>query len=116
MLEVLPSLPVPEMTIARGAGPFWAESQTRNRRLNQNTLGTGRAQGNLRLISVRGTFSGRVGLLCGGVPKTVARKAAESARPVGGSAATAICDWVIASLTAAFATAVMKSAARSSPT
>ena len=43
---VLPSLPVPEMTMARGAGSSCAENQTRSLRSNQNTSGTGRAQGN----------------------------------------------------------------------
>src|ERR1700722_18986811 len=81
---VLPSLPVPEITIARGAGCFCAENQTRSLLSNQSTFGTGRAHGMEILISCNGTFSGMGAMSCGGVPNTVARSAAESARPVAG--------------------------------
>src|SRR5579863_7968352 len=85
--EVFPSLPVPDMTMAKGAGPCCAENQTRRLRSNQNTSGTGRAQGMAILISRSGTLLGIGAMFCGGVPNTVARSPAESARPVAGPAA-----------------------------
>ncbi len=49
------------------------------------------------LISESGTLSGRVAMSCGGVPKTVARKPAESASSAVASgsagAATGSCAW-----------------------
>ena len=84
---VLASLPVPEMTMARGAGLFWAESHTRSRLSNQKICGTGRRHGNARSISSIGTDSGRGAISWGGVPNTVARSAAESASPVAGPGA-----------------------------
>src|SRR5579863_4416460 len=85
--EVFPSLPVPDMTTARGAGPSCVESQTRSLRSNQNTSGTGRAQGMAMLISSSGTLLGSGAMFSGGVPNTVARSPPESARPVAGSGA-----------------------------
>ena len=73
--------------MANGAGLSCAENQTRNLRSNQNTAGTGRAQGSAILISANGTLLGIGATSCGGVPKTVARSAAESARPVAGPGA-----------------------------
>src|SRR6266702_2911549 len=84
---VLPSPPVPEMTIANGAGLSCDENQTRRSRPNQRTSGTGRAQGMCKLISTSGTLAGMGAISCGGVPYTVARSAAESANPVAGSGA-----------------------------
>src|ERR1700733_11557219 len=75
------------MTIASGAGLSCAENHTRNRLSNQNTAGTGRAQGSFRSISRSGTLSGNGAISWGGVPNTVARSAAESARPVAGPGA-----------------------------
>src|ERR1700719_4670090 len=77
---------MPEITIASGAGLGCAENQTRNLRSNQNTSGTGRAQGSAMFISCSGTVCGMGAIACGGAPNTVARSAAESARPVAGSA------------------------------
>src|SRR5579863_9145181 len=85
--DVFPSLPVPDMTMARGAGPRCAESQTRRLRSNQNTAGTGRAQGMAMLISSSGTLLGIGAMFCGGGPNTVARSPAEPARPVAGPGA-----------------------------
>ena len=82
--EVFPSLPVPDMTMANGAGWCCAESQTRRLRSNQNTAGTGRAQGMAMLISSSGTLLGIGAMFCGGVPNIVARSPAESARPAAG--------------------------------
>lgn len=70
--------------MASGAGLSCAENHTRNLRSNQNTSGTGRAQGIAMSISSSGTDSGNDAISCGGVPKIVARSAAESARPVAG--------------------------------
>src|SRR5580698_6384203 len=84
---VLPSLPVPEMTMANGAGLSCAESHTRSLASNQRTCGTGRRHGNSALISESGTFAGKDAMSCGGVPNTVARRPAESARPIAGPAA-----------------------------
>src|ERR1700728_2056052 len=81
---VLPSLPVPAMTMARGAGLSCAESHTRNLASNQRTCGTGKRHGNSARISESGTFAGRDAMSCGGVPNTVARSPAESARPIAG--------------------------------
>src|ERR1039457_1568284 len=75
------------MTIASGAGLGCAENQTRSLLSNQNTSGTGRAQGSAILISASGTVAGSGARSCGGVPNIVARSAAESARPVAGPAA-----------------------------
>ena len=72
------------MTIASGAGLCCAENHTRSRRSNQNTAGTGRAQGSAILISCSGTVSGIGAMSCGGVPNTVARSAPGSASPVAG--------------------------------
>ena len=55
---MLPSLPVPEMTMASGAGFSWAESHTRSLLSNQNTAGIGRRHGRSRSISSSGTLSG----------------------------------------------------------
>src|SRR5271155_3924344 len=84
---VFPSLPVPDMTMAKGAGPGCAESQTRNSRSNQNTSGTGRAQGMAMSISSSGTLLGIGAMFCGGGPNIVARSPAEPARPVAGAGA-----------------------------
>src|SRR5580698_5920476 len=84
MVLVLPSLPVPEITTASGAGLGCADSQTRNFLSNQRTFGTGRRHGRSTLISARGTLAGSVAISCGGVPKTVARRPAESDKPVAG--------------------------------
>src|SRR5258708_12027255 len=81
MVLVLPSLPVPEITTASGAGRSCAESHTRSLLSNQRTLGTGRRHGNSMLISESGTLAGRDAMSCGGGPKTVARRPAESERP-----------------------------------
>ncbi len=81
---VFPSLPVPDMRIARGAGLSWAENQTRSLRSNQKTAGSGRAQGNSILISSSGTRPGMGARSCGGVPNTVERRPAESASPAAG--------------------------------
>src|SRR5580704_18515207 len=70
------------MTMAKGAGRCCAESQTRRLRSNQNTSGTGRAQGMAMLISSSGTLLGIGAIFCGGGPNIVARSPAESARPV----------------------------------
>src|ERR1700722_13769197 len=75
------------MTIASGAGLSCAEHHTRHRLSNQNTAGTGRAQGSAKSISRSGTFSGSGAISCGGVPNTVARSAAEEATPVAGPGA-----------------------------
>ena len=67
MLEVLPSLPVPEITMASGAGVALAENQTRSLRSNQNTrvLVVPTAMD----IDLRsGTESGSGALSFGGVP------------------------------------------------
>src|SRR5258707_4482151 len=84
MVFVFPSLPVPEITMAKGAGLSCAESHTRNLLSNQRISGTGRRQGSSILISDNGTFAGKVAMPSGGVPNTVARSPAESARPVAG--------------------------------
>src|SRR5579859_158614 len=81
---VLPSPPVPDMTIASGAGLSCDENHTRRSRSNQKTSGTGRDQGMRMLISTSGTLAGMGAMSPGGVPYTVARSAAESAKPVGG--------------------------------
>src|ERR1700733_9379018 len=88
---VLPSLPVPAMTMARGAGLSCAENQTRSLASNQRTWGTGRRHGNSARISESGTFAGRDAMSCGGVPNTVARSPAESARPIAGPGAGGAC-------------------------
>src|ERR1700722_2041877 len=75
------------MTMAKGAGLSWAENQTRSLRSNQNTSGTGRAHGSAISISTSGTLLGIGAMSCGGVPKIVARSAAESASPVAGPGA-----------------------------
>src|ERR1700722_14069920 len=81
---VLPSLPVPAMTMARGAGMSCAESHTRSLASNQRTCGTGKRHGNSARISESGTFAGRNAMSCGGVPNTVPRSPAESATPIAG--------------------------------
>ncbi len=73
--------------MASGAGLSWAENHTRSFRSNQNTAGTGRFQGHAISISVSGTRLGMGAMSCGGVPNTVARNPAESAKPVGGPGA-----------------------------
>src|ERR1700679_4113813 len=89
---VLPSLPVPAMTMARGAGLSCAESHTRNLASNQRACGTGKRHGNSARISESGTFAGRDAMSCGGVPNTVARSPAESARPIAGPGAGGACS------------------------
>src|ERR1700744_4906794 len=114
MLGVLPSLPVPEITMARGAGWSCAENQARSRRFDQNPSGTGRAQGNLILISDNGTVAGSGALSCGGVPKIVALSPAESARPVGAPAATTVWPLSVTSAGSALAKTPAPSARASS--
>ena len=70
--------------MASGAGLSCAENHTRSRRSNQNTAGTGTAHGRRMSISVSGTVFGSGAMSAGGVPNTVARSPAESARPVAG--------------------------------
>jgi hypothetical protein len=84
--------------MASGAGLSCADSHTRSLASNQRICGTGRRHGNSALISESGTFAGKDAMSCGGVPNTVARSPAESARPIamperggncGGSGSTA---------------------------
>src|ERR1700682_3987071 len=84
---LLPSRPVPDMTTTNGAGLCCAENQTRNRRSNQKTSGSGCAQGSAILISTSGTLRGIGAAFSGDEPNTVARSPAESARPVAGPGA-----------------------------
>src|ERR1700722_3496273 len=84
MVLVLPSLPVPEIRMANGAGLSWADSQTRSLASNQRISGTGSLQGSAILISESGTLAGNGAMASGGVPNTVARNPAESDRPVAG--------------------------------
>jgi len=84
---LLPSLPVPEMTIASGAGLSWADSQTRSFASNQRISGTGSLQGNVTLNFVERHLGGQWRHGLRGVPNTVARKPAESERPVAGPGA-----------------------------
>jgi hypothetical protein len=93
------------MTMANGAGLSCAESQTRSLASNQRICGTGRRHGNSALISESGTFAGKEAMSCGGVPNTVARSPAESARPMTAPETGGDCA---GSGSAAWATAALK--------
>ena len=68
IFAVLPSLPVPEMRIASGAGLSCSANQARKRRLNQKISGAGATQGSAILISCSGTTSGTGARSCGRGP------------------------------------------------